>query len=181
MPTPLTQANRSAARDSSRSARPAAKNSTRSSLPRLCPECGKPVARSDRRYCSDACHRAYKRDVNTPRISTAGIRRLAALRASGVDPAHGGEVERKRAASKRRHDKERREWERLRLEFDVEKARFVREILPGLAAVSVRQIAREVRISLRYASLVRRGVTVPHPMHNVALALLVGCREGVEA
>ena len=110
--------------------------------PSVVPECENPVARSDRKYCSDACLRAYWKDVNLPRLSTAGIRRLATLRSSGVDPAHGGEVERKRAATQRRHDNGRMEWEKLGLDIDAEKARFLREIQPGLSAVSVRRIAR---------------------------------------
>jgi hypothetical protein len=73
------------------------------------------------------------------------------------------------------------EWERLGLDMDEEEAGFVREILPGLNSVSARRIAREAGISLRDASLVQRGLAVPHPMHNVALALMAGCGEGAQA
>ena len=73
------------------------------------------------------------------------------------------------------------EWEKLGLNIGTQKARCIREIMPGLAAVSVRRIATEPGISLRCASLGRRGLAVPHPMHNHALALLVGGGEGVEA
>ena len=68
--------------------------------------------------------------------------------------------------------------ERLGMQTLTERAHYVREIL-GLSPVSVRRIARGRGISLRYSSLARRGLAVPHPMHNVALGLLVGCGEGV--
>jgi hypothetical protein len=40
---------------------------------------------------------------------------------------------------------------------------FRREILPLLRTIPIRRIAQEVGISLRYASLIRRGDYVPHP------------------
>jgi hypothetical protein len=42
--------------------------------------------------------------------------------------------------------------------------------LPGLLHVPIRQIAKTAGISLRYASLIRRGQRVPHPRHWDALA-----------
>jgi len=70
---------------------------------------------------------------------------------------------------------------KLGLNIDTQKAHCIREKTPGLAAVSVRRIAREPGISLRNVSLGRRGLVVPHPMHNHAPALLIGGGEGVEA
>jgi hypothetical protein len=49
----------------------------------------------------------------------------------------------------------------------------VREILPGLRAVTIMQIVRATGFSRHYASLVRRGMYVPHPAHCKALSNLV--------
>jgi transcriptional regulator with XRE-family HTH domain len=49
---------------------------------------------------------------------------------------------------------------------------FRREILPLLRTIPIRRIAREVGISLRYASLIRRGEYVPHPRWWEALQAL---------
>jgi hypothetical protein len=54
-----------------------------------------------------------------------------------------------------------RAWEGQHLRPDPEV--FRREILPLLRTIPIRRIAREVGISLRYASLIRRGEYVPHP------------------
>jgi hypothetical protein len=54
-----------------------------------------------------------------------------------------------------------RAWEAQHQRPDPEV--FRREILPLLRTIPIRRIAREVGISLRYASLIRRGEYVPHP------------------
>jgi hypothetical protein len=46
----------------------------------------------------------------------------------------------------------------------------VREILPGLRAVTIMQIVRATGFSRHDASLVRRGIYVPHPAHYKALS-----------
>jgi hypothetical protein len=54
-----------------------------------------------------------------------------------------------------------RAWEAQHQRPDPEA--FGREILPLLRPVPISRIAQEVEISLRYASLIRRGEYVPHP------------------
>ena len=44
-----------------------------------------------------------------------------------------------------------------------ERQRFLVEILPRLRSVTVTRIARQTGISLRYASLVKKGLNIPHP------------------
>ena len=49
----------------------------------------------------------------------------------------------------------------------------MRDILPGLEAVTILQIVKATGFSRHYSSLVRRGLYVPHPVHYKALASLV--------
>jgi hypothetical protein len=48
------------------------------------------------------------------------------------------------------------------------------KIMPGLAEITVPQLAKALCVSEPYASKVRKGQFVPHPMHWQALAELVG-------
>jgi len=57
--------------------------------------------------------------------------------------------------------------------LDAERERFLREILRRLAGVKLSQIQNAIGCSVRYASLIRRGERLPHPMHFKALAALV--------
>jgi hypothetical protein len=51
------------------------------------------------------------------------------------------------------------------------------KILPRLARVTVRQIANALGVSEPYATKVRKGQFVPHPMHWHTLAQLAGTSE----
>jgi len=97
-------------------------------------------------------------------------------RSAGADPAHGGGAGRKRGMSNARRAAERAEWEKQGLDLEEEKERFVRDILPRLRDLSMMEIVKATGFSPRYASLVKRGFYVPHPVHNEALAHLVDCR-----
>jgi len=137
-----------------------------------CLECGAPIS-GRRKYCSDACRQAYARHVLVQPYTDAAQATLAALRASGDDPAHGGEAGQKRGASNRKRYAERAAWEAKHGDGQEERARFIREIQPKLADVPVERIAAATELTLPYASLIRRGRYVPHPMHCAALAVLV--------
>ncbi|MCX6071369.1 MAG: hypothetical protein NTU91_11010 [Chloroflexi bacterium] len=100
--------------------------------------------------------------------------RLSKLRAEGADPSHGGEVGRKRGASNARRAHERSKWKELGLDVDQEKERFKRDILPRLQDVPLSRIMKATGFSRRYASLARRGLYTPHPVHYDALVTLVG-------
>jgi len=174
LPTPLTQANRSAGRRILARGGKAKPSASKVALPRACSECGKPIRSSTRRFCSDECFKAYKADVDLPRFSKAGMARLNLLRAEGADPSHGGEVGRKRGQSNARRAKERSEWNDLGLDVDEEKERFRRDILPLLQGIPLSRIIEATGFSRRYASLARRGLYTPHPVHFDRLALLAG-------
>jgi hypothetical protein len=156
LPTPLTQANRSAGRAPYRRERANKVSKVTKGAPQLCPECGKAVENRKRRFCSAACRRAYTRDVITPRFESSGLAKLAALRAA-----------------------QRAKWEKLGLDLEAEKERFRRDILPGLEDFSVLEIVKATGFSRQYASLVRRGLYVPHAAHYEALGRLVDCRREV--
>jgi len=47
-----------------------------------------------------------------------------------------------------------------------ERPRFVTEIFPRLQSESISQIAKRTGISMRYASLIKKGLHVPHPCLN---------------
>ncbi|GBD30064.1 hypothetical protein HRbin32_01160 [bacterium HR32] len=100
----------------------------------------------------------------TERIVQAGIRVFEARRETGVDPSHGGEAARRRCEKMRQRMNEIRAWEAQQPRPYPEV--FRREILPLLRTIPIRRIAREVGISLRYASLIRRGEYVPHPRYS---------------
>jgi hypothetical protein len=146
----------------------------KASLPRACSECGKPLRSGTRKFCSDACYEAHKTEVDLPRFSKAGMARLAKLRAGGADPSHGGEVGRRRGKSNARRAAERAVWNDLGLDVEQEKECFKRDILPGLQGIPLSRIMEATGFSRRYASMVRRGLYTPHPVHYVALVDLVG-------
>jgi hypothetical protein len=106
-------------------------------------------------------------------FAMSGPEALAKRRAQGNDPAHGGKAKDKRAASQSKGARERAEWEANHGEGQAEREHFIREIRPKLAGIPLRRIAEATGFSLRYASLVRDGEYVPHPVHYNALLALV--------
>ncbi|MDR7555719.1 MAG: CRISPR-associated endonuclease Cas1 [Armatimonadota bacterium] len=170
LPTPLTQANRSAGREGIRKAAPNAP-----ALPGLeytvCVRCGVVLEARGRMFCDD-CGKQDK----TERIVAAGLREFARRRRTGVDPSHGGQAARRRAEALRRRRREARAWDETHPRPDPEV--FRREILPLLRSVPLERIVRAAGISLRYASLIRRGLYVPHPRHWEALRRAVETRDG---
>lgn len=154
VPTKLTQSKRSRGRE----------------MPGSCPECGKPV-QGNNRLCSSTCFNSYSQNVIIPNFKMAGVSKLAAIRKSGHDPAHGGKAAEKRGASNRRRADERKTWEAAHSPDDLlkEQERFRTEVFPTLAEYSITQIAKTTGLTPRYASLIRSGKVVPHPVHNAKL------------
>jgi hypothetical protein len=75
--------------------------------------------------------------------------------------------------SNARRAAERAEWEKHGLDLEEEKEGFVRDILPRLRDFSIMEIVKATGFSPRYASLVKRGLYVPHPVHYEGLSSLV--------
>jgi hypothetical protein len=79
--------------------------------------------------------------------------------------------------SNARRAAERTGWEKQGLDLEEEKERFVRDILPRLRDLSIMGIVKATGFPPRYASLVKRGLHVPHPVHYEALARLLGAAD----
>jgi hypothetical protein len=123
----------------------------KASIPRACPECGKPLPDGRRRFCSPECAEADFRAVRLAKLTRAN---------------HGGEAAKLRGQTNARKAGERLAWERAHpdVDLDAERARFAREIQPRLAGFVLARIMEATGVSLRYASQLRRGEVVPHPM-----------------
>jgi hypothetical protein len=98
-----------------------------------------------------------------------------------IDPSPGDETARKRGKSNSRRAAERAEWKKLGLDLEKEKERYLRDILPKLKDFSIMDIRRDTGFSPRYASLIRRGLYVPHPAHYEALRNLVDYPQKINA
>ncbi len=170
LPTKLTEQHRSR-RGLDFASQPSRNTVTK--IPRACIQCGKPVNDASR-YCSPDCKALYRQEVLAPGFMAKGAAALDALRSSGKDPAHGGRAAKRRGESNAKRARDRAAWKLLGLSIESERARFVSEIQPGLARLTVKQIMRASGLSLRYALLIRDGRYVPHPVHYDALADLVG-------
>ena len=138
-----------------------------------CPECGKPTTTSNR-LCSPTCLERYRREVTVPNLIRGGLEALEKLRSENLDPAHGGEAAKKRGRSNRAWAEQRKAWDAAHspAEDEQERRRFRAEILPFLDSVPLHRIAALTGLSLRYASLIRSGSHVPHPIHYPRLEQL---------
>ena len=171
MATPLTQANRSRGRANVHPGKKNKKGVSNIGKTRTCRECGK-IIRANRVFCSDECYEIYNQEVLLPRFEKSGLVKLTELRAEGNDPAHGGEVGRKRGRTNSEWAKKRKNWEAVHGNGYQERGRFVKEILPALKEIPLTKIMAATGLSKRYASMIRRGLDIPHPMHNESLERL---------
>lgn len=172
LPSPLTNANRFGRHP--KKAQPQTVRKRRPALPlRKCKMCGKVLTKRDGEFCSSDCLQDYKAQVIVPRFKGAGLAKLYELRAQGINPSHGGEAGKKRGRANAKRIAEQLAGEAVHGDGAKERAKFKKEILPRLAKVSLSQIMRATGLSGSYASDIRRGRFVPHPMHFQALKDLV--------
>src|SRR5262249_52679423 len=156
--TPLTEANRSAARDAIRR-RPKKEPASRPVV-RGCRHCGSEV-RSGESYCA-ACLPGF-REEQQDGFAAAGPAALAQLRSQGPDPPHGGRATERRAATMATRKRAEAEWDRK--PPPVDPSVFTREILPRLEGLPLHRLAAASGLSLRYCALIRSGERTPHPLH----------------
>jgi hypothetical protein len=168
VPTPLTEANRSAARESARKGS-RRQRQTAARLPGACRSCGTTVDDRERRYC-DACLPGALAE-HTATFAQAGPAALADMRAAGTDPTQTPEARARLSESMSRRGLNVAAWDRDNGERPDPEA-FRREILPGLQGVPLARIVVRTGLSIRYASLIRRGEKVPHPIHWEALRVI---------
>jgi CRISPR-associated endonuclease Cas1 len=136
------------------------------SLPAACLGCGAILSSKERRYC-DECVPWKQRELEKARYK-AGQATLAIARAEGRDPAHGGQAGKVRGQTNAGHDAANRAWE-AEPHPELEGIDFEREILPTIQGVPLLTLVRSTGLSLRYCSLFRRGLTIPHKRHWLSL------------
>jgi len=155
LPTALTQSNRRQSKNSPwRVARTDPKLESR-----YCTRCGD-VTAEEKKLCND-CWEQFQADATW---LAAGRERLAALRAEGVDPAHGGAARTKRASKISAENRASAEWSRKNPDRPSDE-QFTSEMLPGLQEVPLREMSQATGLSIDYCSKIRRGLNVPHPRH----------------
>lgn len=175
--TPLTQRNRSAGREAVHGARKPKRPAMvpDAALPHTCRGCGKTLRLRTQTYCEDCYPDAHAEQV-AETFTGSGLATLAELRASGNDPAHGGDAGQRRGERNAAHVAAAMTWDQDdddRALLDAET--FTSDILPGLRGVPLRSIAEATGLSQGYCSFVRRGQRVPHRRHWATLARLGEC------
>ncbi|MDP9363096.1 MAG: hypothetical protein M3Q10_02490 [Chloroflexota bacterium] len=112
-------------------------------------------------------------------FAESGLEALAHRRAQRTDPAHGGEAGRKRGRRNADHVRANAEWDRSHggATADVD---FARDILPGLQGTPLSAIQESTGLSLRYCSVIRRGLQVPHRRHWPRLLQLVDLAQAAQ-
>ena len=175
LPTPLTEKNRIEGRDGYRRRQSTSRSRRGENVGSTCPECGKMFHDPGREFCSSKCWDKFNMEHHLPQTAEAGLATLARMRAEGKDPAHGGDAARRRGASNSQRARERAEWERRHgdIDLDAAKEQFRQKTLPKLAGFTLGDIVKVTGLSKRYASLIRRGVVTPHPMHHASLKDLI--------
>jgi hypothetical protein len=73
-----------------------------------------------------------------------------------------------------------RKWNPSDLPTWLDEDFYRREILPRLSKFTVKKIRLAIDVSHPYVTLIRRGMSIPHPRHWVPLAELTGQREAKE-
>jgi hypothetical protein len=152
--TRLTQDRRREARGVNR----IATEETPAEVPHLCRTCGDPLWRG-KRECASCARVSSKANL----IEAAKLGRVA---------THSPKAEALRAATQRRHAKERAEWNPTDNPVWLSAQNYRKKVQPFLGAVTAPAISRSLRISEPYAADIRLGKRVPHPRHWKKLAIL---------
>lgn len=171
--TPLTQARRSAGRVKQRRQQRRESRPPKPTLVSACRVCGVVLPSPDRSYCDECRPVAKAEGLEAWKIS--GPAALARLMTEGRDPTHGGLAAHRRAESLARRRQEAAEWERTNRRPDP--AEFAQTILPGLQDAPLSRMVEVTGLTVKYCSLIRRGLYVPHPRHWEALKSLVIFKE----
>jgi CRISPR-associated endonuclease Cas1 len=128
--------------------------------PTRCQRCGEPVTTGSI-YCLK-CVPAVNRDRL---IETAKLGRIA---------THSPAAEARRAATHMKQVEAQRKWNPSELPSWLDEEFYRREILPRLSEFTVKKIRVAIDVSHPYATLVKRGLRIPHPRHWLRLAKLAG-------
>jgi CRISPR-associated endonuclease Cas1 len=156
LPTRLTQARRSQAKVVNLIASVPA-------IPRLqlrCQRCGGPVTAGSI-YC-EKC---------VPAINHESMLKKAKL---GRIATHSPIAEARRAATHAKQVEALRRWNSSDLPKWLDEDFYRRQVLPRLAGFTVKRIRVAIDVSHPYATLIKRGLRIPHPRHWVVLARMAG-------
>ena len=158
LPTPLTQAHRSAGRDGlrrrpKRAAAPAKPAAT-------CKACGGALPEDGRVFCDD-CY-PEERERHNSEFVAACTNGLAKMRAEGRNPADNPEARQKIGDANAKRRREAFDWDRSHEKPEPEV--FTREILPLLKTATLPQMRAATGLSVTMCARIRRGY-VPHPRH----------------
>jgi hypothetical protein len=166
IPTHLTGEARSRGRDGVRKGARRKPGTARARLRSACLSCGVVLDDRGRTYC-DECLPERRQQVEVA-FTAAALAALARMRDADVDPAQTPEARAKLSESMSKRGLDVAAWDREHGERPDPEV-FRRDILPGLQGVPLARIVVRTGLSLRYASLIRRGEKVPHPLHWDAL------------
>jgi len=154
--TRLTQNNKREAKG----APPQAPTTRVPSQQNICAGCGKTIQRS-----STHCPDCSLKNSTASLISGAKLGRVI---------SQGPQAQERRKETKRLNDLARSRWSPSSLPSWLSEEAYREKIRPLLARATLSQIASAIRVSIPYASDIRRGRRRPHPRHWEALAKIVG-------
>jgi len=158
LPTRLTQARRSQAKAGNFAANVPAIPKTK---PR-CPLCGGNITKGST-YCAKCAPLVYRENL----LQQAKLGRIA---------THSAIAEARRSATQIKQAAALRKWNPSDLPKWFDEDIYLQEILPRLVKFTVKAIRLRLGVSHPYATLIKRGQSVPHPRHWMPLAKLTGYR-----
>jgi CRISPR-associated endonuclease Cas1 len=159
LPTRLTQTRRSLAKSGNLIANVATVPKTN---PR-CPLCGANVTTGSL-YCAKCVPAVNRENL----LNQAKLGRIA---------THSAIAEARRSVTQAIQAQAQRNWHPSDLPTWLDEDCYRREILPRLSKFTVKKIRLAIDVSHPYATLIRRGVSIPHPRHWMLLAELAGYRK----
>ena len=159
LPTRLTKTRRSLAKSGNLIANVATIPKTN---PR-CPLCGANVTTGSL-YCAKCVPAVNRENL----LNQAKLGRIA---------THSQIAEARRSATQTKQAQALRRWNPSDLPAWLDEDCYRREILPRLSKFTVKKICLAIDVSHPYATLIRRGVSIPHPRHWMLLAELAGYRK----
>lgn len=130
-----------------------------------CPLCGGDITVSST-YCAKCVPAANRENL----LRQGELGRIA---------THSAIAEARRAATHAKQVEALRRWNPSDLPKWLDEEFYRREILPRLSAFTVKTIRLTIDVSHPYATLIQRGISIPHPRHWVPLAELTGCLNAV--
>jgi hypothetical protein len=127
-----------------------------------CPLCGANVTTGSQ-YCAKCVPAVNRENL----LNQAKLGRIA---------THSAIAEARRSATQARQAEALRKWNPSDLPTWLDESCYRRDILPRLSKFAVKNIRLAIGVSHPYATLIRRGVSIPHPRHWLPLAELTGIR-----